>query len=387
MLGGGIDTHSNIPQELLSLVYAAASDRSKWQMFCDELNKVSNTPIMLFGHNLGTNESLGIIASGLDPGELDRYHQHYADKNPWMHMNAAMPMGAVGISDQALRREDLYRTEFYNDWLRLQEDIVAGPCLMCHRTTETFVGLAAACPAANVDNTLGDSLKLFEALAPHMAQAITMSQVLANGGPMSYGHLEASKHAIITLCRSGRVSMSNPLAEKFMTQTQMMSVNLNERLTAKGEAVRDYLSIAHRAMARNDFSALPAPHHVVTPAYGEYILHAHIFPFSADHDFPASVWLDPVVGAIVITGELGLEHQENYCQLAQALGATPAESQLAEAIMAGQSLYDYAEANALSRHTVRNQMRALLHKTGTDNQMAFVRRMHTLSSPFTLPQS
>ena len=68
--------------------------------------------------------------------------------------------------------------------------------------------------------------------------------------------------------------------------------------------------------------------------------------------------------------------------MAQSLGATPAEALLAEAIISGQSLYDFADTNSLSRHTVRNQMRALLQKTSTSSQTDFVRKMYMLSSPF-----
>lgn len=375
-----------IPPDLLSLLYATASDRTQWQAFCDGLNRVADVPIMIFGHNLGTNESLGIIAGGLDPAELTRYHQHYADKNPWMHMNAIMPVGEIGISDQALSREDLYKTEFYNDWLRNQEDIIGGPFMMCHRTNETFVGMAAACRARGVDETLPHNFGLFEALAPHMAKAISLSSVLVNGGPVSFEHLETSRHAIILLARSGRVAFANPLAEGFMAQAQVIKVNSQERLIAKDEAVRGVIAAAHKAMANNAFTKLPGPIRIETNTFGECILHCHIFPSDIDHEFPASAWIDPIIGAFVISGERGLDQQDNFGQLAQSMGATPAEALLAEAIMGGQSLYDYADGNALSRHTVRNQMRALLHKTSSRNQIEFVHKMHKFSSPFTSPQ-
>ena len=65
---------------------------------------------MMFGHNLSANESLGVIGGGFDPYELVRYHENYADQNPWMHMNAATPVGQVGISDQTLDQQELFKT-------------------------------------------------------------------------------------------------------------------------------------------------------------------------------------------------------------------------------------------------------------------------------------
>lgn len=371
-----------ISPEVLSHLHATTTDSSKWQVFCNELSKVADTPIMMFGHNLGTNEGLGLIAGGLDPVELDRYQLHFADKNPWMHMNAIMPVGAVGISDQALRREDLFKTEFYNDWLKQQEDVVAGPFMMCHRTNDTFVGMAAACRAHSVDKTLSINFDLFKALAPHISRSISMSSVLVNGGPASFKHFQASGHGIIVICRSGQVGMVNPAAETFMAQSQSISVDRREHLAGKDETIQAFLSAAHLAMVKNAFDELPKPLRVGAPELGPCILHAHIFPSNIDCEFPASAWLDPAVGVLVIAGAAGLQQECEYGQLAQLLGATPAEARLAEAIMAGQSAYDFADANKLSRHTVRNQMNALLHKLDVSSQSGLVRKLYQLSSPF-----
>ena len=131
--------------DLMEAVYATVTDSTKWQDLCDELSTHLSSPIMFFGHNVGSDESLGIMGGGLDPHELKRYHQYFADKNAWMHMNVAMPVGMVGISDQALPQEELFKTEFYNDWLRHQENIIGGPAMICHRGPDSFAALALAC--------------------------------------------------------------------------------------------------------------------------------------------------------------------------------------------------------------------------------------------------
>lgn len=66
------------------------------QVFYDDLKQRAQARILLFGRNISDNESLGIIAGGVDPDLLDVYHEYYADKNPWMHMNVVMPTGMVG---------------------------------------------------------------------------------------------------------------------------------------------------------------------------------------------------------------------------------------------------------------------------------------------------
>ena len=112
------------------------------------------------------------------------------------------------------------------------------------------------------------------------------------------------------------------------------------------------------------------------------MLHAHVFPNTDLSEFPSGIWSNPFTGAFVLTGAFGTDSVSNHVMLARKLGATPAEAALAGAVMSGETLSEYAERHKLSRHTVRNQMRALLHKTDSKNQTDFVRRMYLFSSPF-----
>ncbi len=375
---------SEIPENLLSLVYATATDRSKWQDLCDALSSFNSSPIMMFGHNIGTDESLGIIGGGLDPEQLVRYHQHFAAQNPWMHMNLAMPVGMVGVSDQALPRQELFKTEFYNDWLHPQEDIVAGPAVICHRSTDRIVAMAGPCRARRIDNTLPETVNLFQSLVPHLTRSIKIASSLSNGNATSFSHLDASANAILMIHRSGQVGFMNKSAECLISGTQTIYANHADKLTSRNEQLLTFLNCATTAMQNSDFNAMPEPISLNDHNFGLFIVHAHIFPSEIDHEFPYTAWSDPVAGAFVVTGKFGIGRKDDYGRIARSLGATPAESRLAQGLLDGQSLYDYADAKGVSRHTVRNQMRALLNKTNTANQMEFVRLMCSLSSPFSL---
>ena len=373
---------TGVPSKLVSLIYAAATDNSVWQDVCDELNRFTSVPVKMFGHSIRTYESLGLIGAGWDPAELGRYHDHFGDLNPWMQMDVAMPVGMVGVSDQALPREDLFKTEFYNDWLRPQENIVAGSAMICYRTNDKFVAMVGACRARDTDKTLPDMVALLETLSPHITQSIAISSALQNGNGCSMQHLEASRHGILLVHRSGRIGYVNTAAEHFLTSTSIASINPGNGLRSKDEGLQDYFNKAIRAMQNAEFSGLPKPVAITTSPFGPGLIHSHIFPECAEHDFPGSAWSDPVAGAFVIAGALGLEPSPSCADIARGFGATPAEARIAQALMDGFSLYEYADANDLSRHTVRNQMRALLHKTGARNQADLIRLMYSLSSPF-----
>jgi DNA-binding CsgD family transcriptional regulator len=372
----------DLPNPLLSQIYGAATDNSKWVAVCDELNRITDCPVQLFGHSMRTHESIGSIGAGIAPESQITYRDYFGGMNPWMHMNLEMAAGEVGVSDQALDRQDLFQTEFYNDWLRPQDNVVAGAGMVCYRSAQRFAMIAITCRKRIVDDSLPVAEKVLAALSPHLRRSIEMSGALMNGGGRSMQHLQASRHGVILVHNSGRAGFANAAATRFLDETCALSVGYDGRLTGLDAAMQSHLDRSVRAMQDKAYDTPFSPLTFRTAAFGTCVLHAHPFPESCEHDFPEAVWSDPVVGCYVIAGRLGIDAGSDVASLARALGATPAEAHLAQALMDGHTLNDYADAKQLSRHTVRNQMRALLSKTGMSSQMDFVRHLHQLSSPF-----
>ena len=372
---------AEIPADVLSALYATASDRSKWQSFCDVLNRHTSERILLFGHDIAQRDSLGIIASGVQQEALDVYHEYYADLNPWMHMNMVMPAGFVGISDQALPREELFKTEFYNDWLRHQEDVVAGPALMCYRTEERFVAMAAACRSRHADTSVSANQALFESLSPHMLQVVNLSYALS-GNEKSFRYLDRIGHAVFVVNQSGRIGYLNDAADALLSRSKPFGLSFSRQLTSSDDMLKLHLRRSVRLMREQQFHSVPAPVRLQTSSDEWLVLHTHIFPIEEDLPFPTTSWLDPPVGAFVVSNSERLGERQSYKRLARVLGATPAVAKLAAALLDRQSLKDYEEETGLSPHTVSNQMRALLHKTGSRSQAEFVRKLLRLQSPF-----
>lgn len=373
---------TEVSKELLSLIYATATDNSNWQRFCDAFAAYNGEPVLLFGHDICVDRSLGIMGGDIDPAELDRYHAHFASQNPWMHMNLALPVGAVGVSDAALPRRELFKTEFYNDWLRHQDNIVAGPAMICHRSKSRMLAMAGPCRARRVDDKLTQTVRLFESLAPHLMRSISISSAFSDGKRFSFRHTEFSPHAIFFLCHSGRVAHANRAALEFMKQSSLIRIDHASRLSTSTARLVDHLKKTAKAINKNNFAAIPPPVAIHSERHGRLIFHSHVFPIEDTQSFPQTVWSDPVAGAIVVAGIIGLADELDFQAVAVSLGASPAEARLADALMRGQSLYEYANANELSRHTVRNQMRALLHKTDTRNQAECVLLLARMLTPF-----
>ena len=167
-----------------------------------------------------------------------------------------------------------------------------------------------------------------------------------------------------------------------MRASKALRISPSGHLKAAAEKLAAHVRKTTNAMRTEDFSSLPPPAHVETEFGDQYLLHAHIFPRTSPPPFPASSWADAVIGAYVVTNLEGLEGRDDMQRLIQSFGATTAEARLGAAVLSGQSLYDYADHNRVSRHTVRNQMRALLQKTDSASQADFVSRLLRLASPF-----
>lgn len=371
-----------ISHNVLSALYLAAADGEHWQKFCNVLSEQIESPVMFFAHNIGANIGLGIMGGGLAEDQLELYDDFYADKNPWMHMNESMPVGMVGVSDQALRQEQLFKTEFYNDWLRHQENIIGGPAMICDRTGESFAAIALAGRAKRYDDVVNYNTQYLRALAPHMIRAIDLSKTLAEKSVKESALLDSANYGVIHILRSGKTGNINKKAQSLMERSGVLTVNRQEKLGSGLQDVRTMLARAVTAMQNQDFKQLPLPLPVMLPCGRQVALHAHIIPEQMNEAFPISVWMDPPVGIIAITGNDGTNNAAADEKLIQSYGATPAETRVALALLDGKRLYDFADENGISRHTVRNQMRSLLLKTNTRNQTDFVRTISRLSLPF-----
>ena len=372
------------PEDLLPLVYAAATDQNAWGELCKGLNRLTGTPTLLFSHDITSHKSLGQVGAGWDGDHLDNYEKHFGRDpvNPWMGMNNALPIGIVGVSDFALGREELFKTEFYNDWLRPQDNLVVGSATICYRKQEKFLALSSACSGKTVEKTLPKVIHALEVLGPHVARAIKLSCVLMNGNDGSVAHLKNSRHAIIAVRKNGGIGNINPAAERLFRNCPTLTLSCNGKLSSCDDDVRNYIENALRAMETETCAVPLNPLALRDPVFGTFLMHAHVFAPAAQVSFPETIWHDPLIGCFIITGEMGLEEQSVVDVLVSGFGATPAEARLGQAIMNAQTLYEYAEQNTLSQHTVRNQMRALLSKTASRNQTVFVLKIARLISPF-----
>jgi DNA-binding CsgD family transcriptional regulator len=87
------------------------------------------------------------------------------------------------------------------------------------------------------------------------------------------------------------------------------------------------------------------------------------------------VCLAPVAHSVIFVFDEAANPPSPIRLIAELYGLTPAESRLAEAFLAGQSLADYGDWAGLTRNTLKTHLRSLFNKTDTARQSELVRRL------------
>lgn len=372
--------------ELVPLIYDAAIDNSKWSEFCNKYYKLIGSPVQIAGHDFLKNKSLGVITAGYDTSLDKKFHDYYAELNPWMHMNMGMQQGALGFSDEALPRKQLYQTEFYNDWLKHQEGLVGGFALMAFRDGQSMVTLTSAMTERTENKIYELGNELLPLLAPHLQKSIELSRTIStqssglNTG--LYRQLDHANYAVITIRSDWGIAWHNKAAENLFYTSSILSSKFS-RLSSTDTKLRRWLQTnLTGGNSKTDHDSLD-PMSVVCRQKGNLMFHWHrLTPEGTEHNFPEFVWSVPISGMLVVTGIEGLSGSGAASSIAKLFGASPSEIKLADSLLSGMNVYEHADAYFLSKHTARNQMRSLLTKTGTRNQQEFLMLLLKLASPF-----
>jgi len=258
---------------------------------------------------------------------------------------------------------------------------------MAFRDTKSMVALTSAVSSKTEDTICEVAEPLLRRLYPHIHKSIKMANALALEQSGSNAditrQLECYRRAVFTLRASGRIAWHNNAGEFLLNQGTLL-LSHHGMLNSRHTKLSNWLDniIKDSKQENSGYSVFPLL--IDCSVNGRIIFHWHkLTQREIAGKFPATIWSDPVVGMLVVCGLDDLNNDDDVgLNLAKAFGATTAESKLAAAVFRGLTLYEYAELNELSRHTVRNQMRALLAKAGVRSQQEFVLLMLKLDSPF-----
>lgn len=362
---------------LLDDIYAAAVEPSLWAAtlarFADALG---GSGVWLSRLNVADGKGSGLI-SRIDPAMPQVYLDHFAAINPFA--NARDPASYlrnwtadVRLQDDWLPRDELLKTEFYNDFLRPQ-DIHSS--LLVQLTVEGEETVVINVNRTHAAGGFGPKHVAFaRKLRPHFARAFITSKKLA-GVDVRHQEtlqlLDAVNDAVFVVDSGGRIDHVNAAAHQVDERRLGLRVSCG-RLEATDAVV------AQRLNQMLGSAAAPAG----TPRTGGTLSLGRTGALLSV--MPIGTRISDVFGgdprAIVVLSAAktaGLK----FDRLKARYGLTNAEARVALAIVSGSSPRETAEAFGVSFHTVRNQLQRLYSKTETRRQSELALLLARTSDP------
>lgn len=348
---------------LLTLITAAALDARKWQGVTDRLTDLcGGCPTHLLGFDNSGTET-GFVASGYDPAMLCSYEEYYAGRNAWAPGFITRGAGSVLNSQEMCPDAELVKTEFYQDWVRPQDDIaLGGGGVIANGVDGTFV------VGGNIPRRLGDEavehwLGLLELVVPHLqeswriARRITAARLAKNGTTL----------AILILNAQGRIVFADRGATDILAAGTPLGVDMCGRLRPTDDILVPWLAQARASIHGIAERYLPPP----VLAAGWEIAAAPVNPDTLDVSWPLA--LAGLHGpGLCITLSRTQPVSDRATALGNEFGLTTAEAEVAVSIGDGLAPKAIAEQRQVSVHTVRNQIKSAMLKCGVRRQSQMV---------------
>jgi DNA-binding CsgD family transcriptional regulator len=352
----------------LQAIYAAALDPGLWQFALDRIAAVRGA---VRTHFLHANESHlhaeRSVISGYDPEYLASWDAHFASINAWAPGMLEMPVGVPWYCERMCSYDSLNKTEFYHDWVRPQGDIIGGGAIVLDRAPGRLTIFGGNIPRSFRDRLDSDWQRDLALFGPALRHALAVNTALLGQRLEVMLAREASVSgpaAIVLIDQDGRLMFTDDGAARMIEAGGLLEARSDLRLT-----IADYtLNAALVQKLRPGATLTPVVRH--PDGRNETVT---LLPLS--DSAVASLRLPPHPPGrrahLVIL--IAAATSDPRPDLSRRLGLTEAEADIALRLADGQTPSEIAEARGASIHTVRNQVKSALLKTGSRRQSDLVR--------------
>lgn len=355
------------PANLTTLIYSALLDPSRWQVFLDQAAaEIGGAKMQLHGWTDAEGAMLS-ATTGYDPAMIAQYERHLRRLNPWTQKIIQSPEGAVLSSEELYPEEKLKRSLFYEEWLRPQEDIVAGAGVVIGRTPSGPFMFGGNIRERDREIKHPYLLEMMGQLAPHLTLAWRVGRAML--GPQvqliaTETNAVGPRAALILLRLDRTVAFADDAGELLLGAEDLCKINYCGRFALRHLLAEDALAAAMRALANGD-----APVVVRVPAVDGL---PSIYLIGLDHDcvrdWPLATLLCLPRRSLLCVIERSVPSRQ-VAHLA-GIGLTLAEQEVAKAIAQGEGTAAVAEQRGVSVTTVRSQVQAIYSKCGINNRAA-----------------
>jgi DNA-binding CsgD family transcriptional regulator/PAS domain-containing protein len=274
-----------------------------------------------------------------------------------------------------MAKEDLVRTEYYNDFLAPQD---VHSCIMvrlARRGMDTAtLNITRSAKRGQFERA---DLEVAQTLHPHLVRAFELGQQFAADRQRTSGFLavfDASIHGLFVLDRDGKVMQLNRAAEALIAGRRGLLVSGGRLVAREPNASRELLALIGRAASRDAAlrtgGFMPLEPDPDSPPLSLTVAPLHL---------PSAPLLGggPAVLVCVTDPSSGVRLPEE--KLRALYGLTRAEARTAIALSEGATMREVADLLGISTFTAHNHLARVFEKTGVNRQSALVRLLIQLA--------
>ncbi|WP_191285260.1 helix-turn-helix transcriptional regulator [Aliiroseovarius zhejiangensis] len=364
---------------LTNLIFKAEVDPRKWQDFLDALHQLTGgVRTHMFGQDVRSNTQFGIKSSGYDPEAVRSYAEYYGTMNAWVPVFMKRAAGSVMHAEEMCPVEDLARTEFYNDWVRPNGDILGGGGAVVFNDRRRNFLLGGNIRRRDIEAKQDQWMALVARLVPSIQHAIEINQMIAAKVVEQTAVKVGLWHppSVVAIDGQRRVRFANEEAQTLIHEGAVFCCDLRERLFFRSPRLTRLLERLADRLARHELT-LETTFRAVDRRNGqEFRCRTARLALRDDATMFSDLGLigRPLLMLCMMRDQHATDAKG---MLVELFSLTPCEAEVAESIAEGRSTREIAEFRKVSIHTIRNQLKSAMSKMDVVRRTELVRKVLT----------
>ncbi|MDC9823447.1 hypothetical protein PRN20_06855 [Devosia sp. ZB163] len=351
-----------------------ALGRTTWDGILDILSgSFPGSLVLVSGDDLASRRNIVFAQRGLQPSAVGAYVTTFAALNPWLEAISDRPPFQVYHDDQLVPPGTSAGSDYVGRWLNKQGDFGAGTRVVILREGTRQLTLEIRYPAADTAARERAAAVLGEA-GYHLGRAIEISA--RSRFPAGKGYLDSVVEdlpfTVFFVDQAMRIHYSNFHAESLRRHNNG-PFSSSDGILRAGDGHTDEML---RELVQRTAASKRTPTSVLQisrPGVDErYFAIARVASRGNQHYQLHDAILDPgPLVMLVVHGSFEVSSLPMDL-LWRAFGLTESEARLAEALVNGATLADFAREREVAKQTLRNQLVGVMRKTGTRRQSELV---------------
>lgn len=369
------------PQEFSALtqqIYAAALEPGKWDDVLQSITRLTDgIKTHIFGHDFETNTHMGIMSGGYDPDFVQSYADYYNQTNLWAEGFIQNDAGIPIYSEAMCPRDTLEAGEFYSDWIKPQEDVIAGGGMLLFKENRRMIAFGGNIRRKN-EQEEDEWMHLVAMLGPHLTQAFEISRQLSGSSielqaAVATGPAQGS--AVMMFDRTARIIYANPRAEQLATAPSPLNIGFDRKIQLSDGPAQERLD---QALDHLTQGVLMMPQRFkIRDAATAKVFECRLASVNpADlADLRLALWATFDTSCLLMTMTELSRVEDPLARFARDFRLTEAETHVVAHLANGTTLAEIAATRGVSLSTTRNQIKSVMAKTETHRQLDLVRLM------------